>query len=564
MMKKILSKYWKIALIVAFALSVVAFWSIGYSSALAYQEQFQMFLLDGAYFYGRIMLPGGLAAYMSEFLTQFYLLPVVGGCIIAVELVLIQAVVWLLAHRNINNSVDCSLVFLLSFVPSLMLWHVMGDESVMPAFGMSLLIALASMIPAPRRLKQLLAYALLVIPVAYWAAGPVAVLPTVYVSVRAYRSNVGKMKALAVMGLALLYLIFIILLSHYLVPYSSKQLLSGLFYYRFPNILPYSFILIMVVCILLVTVPLTIPSALNKFKRWLVPALVIVLVGMAVLTIPMGYDKKSYELIDYDYLVRTKQWNRIIAKAEKQMPDLPMSVCATNLALGMTGQLGDRCFDFFQNGTEGLLPEFERNFSTTLLTGDVYFLLGLVNTSQRYAFEAMEAIPNYNKSARAIKRLAETNLVNGQYKVARKYLTMLQKTIFYRNWAEKRLEMIDNPRLIDEDNVYGYLRKVRLTDDFLFSDKELDKMFGQLLMRNKDNMMAMQYLLVYPLLNRDIPHFMAFLNYVQTLKKYSPRACVEAAAFACAQQGKLPPAEMQRFQYSSTWKYLMGEWKMGD
>lgn len=563
-MKKILSKYWKIALIVAFALSVVAFWSIGYSSALAYQEQFQMFLLDGTYFYGRIMLPGGLAAYMSEFLTQFYLLPVVGGCIIAVELILIQAVVWLLAHRNINNSVDCSLVFLLSFVPSLMLWHVMGDESVMPAFGMSLLIALASIIPVPRRLKQLLAYALLVIPVAYWAAGPVAVLPALYVGVRAYRSNVGKMKALAVMGLALLYLILIILLSHYLVPYSSKQLLSGLFYYRFPNSLPYSFILITAVCILLVTVPLTIPSALNKFKRWLVPALAIVLVGMAVLTIPMGYDKKSYELIDYDYLVRTKQWNRIIAKAERQMPDLPMSVCATNLALGMTGQLGDRCFDFFQNGTEGLLPEFERNFSTTLLTGDVYFLLGLVNTSQRYAFEAMEAIPNYNKSARAIKRLAETNLVNGQYKVARKYLTMLQKTIFYSNWAEKRLEMIDNPRLIDEDNVYGYLRKVRLTDDFLFSDKELDKMFGQLLMRNKDNMMAMQYLLVYPLLNRDIPHFMAFLNYVQTLKKYSPRTCVEAVAFACAQQGKLPPAEMQRFQYSSTWKYLMGEWKMGN
>ncbi len=540
-MKKILSKYWKIALIVAFALSVVAFWSIGYSSALAYQEQFQMFLLDGAYFYGRIMLPGGLAAYMSEFLTQFYLLPVVGGCIIAVELILIQAVVWLLAHRNINNSVDCSLVFLLSFVPSLMLWHVMGDESVMPAFGMSLLIALASMIPAPRRLKQLLAYALLVIPVAYWAAGPVAVLPAVYVGVRAYRSNVGKMKALAVMGLALLYLVLIILLSHYLAPYPSKQLLSGLFYYRFPNILPYSFILITVVCFLLVTVPLTIPSALNKFKRWLVPALAIVLVGMAVLTIPMGYDKKSYELIDYDYLVRTKQWNRIIAKAERQMPDLPMSVCATNLALAMTGQLGDRLFDFYQHGTEGLLPAFERNFSTTLLTGEAYFNLGLVNTSQRYAFEAMEAIPNYNKSCRVVKRLVETNIINGQYKVAEKYLAMLDKTAFYSKWADRQRQLIRNPRKIDAHPVYGTLRKMRLGNDFLFSDTELDKICGQLLMHNPKNVIAMQYLLAFPLLNGDVDTFMNYYQFVQSKVSVGQRAYQEAVAFAYMQRQQMPP-----------------------
>ena len=128
MMKKILSKYWKIALLVAFALSVVAFWSVGYSSALAYQEQFQMFLLDGAYFYGRIMLPGGLAAYIAEFLTQFYLIPVMGGCIIAVVFVLIQLVVFMLARRNVSKSVESPLAFLLCFVPSLMLWHVMGRD----------------------------------------------------------------------------------------------------------------------------------------------------------------------------------------------------------------------------------------------------------------------------------------------------------------------------------------------------------------------------------------------------------------------------------------------------
>lgn len=541
MMKKILSKYWKIALLVAFALSVVAFWSVGYSSALAYQEQFQMFLLDGAYFYGRIMLPGGLAAYIAEFLTQFYLIPVMGGCIIAAVLVLIQLVVFMLARRNVSKSVESPLAFLLCFVPSLMLWHVMGDESVMPAFGMSLLLALAFLVPVPRCMTQLSVYALLAIPVAYWVVGPIAVLLPVYVGVRTYRSNVGRMKVLAVMGLALLYLILIILLSHYLVPYSSKQLFSGLFYYRFPIILPYSFILITVVCILLVAVPLTIPSALNKFKRWLVPALAIVLAGMAVLTIPMGYDKKSYELIDYDYLVRTKQWNRIIAKAERQMPDLPMSVCATNLALAMTGQLGDRLFDFYQHGTEGLLPAFERNFSTTLLTGEAYFNLGLVNTSQRYAFEAMEAIPNYNKSCRVVKRLVETNIINGQYKVAEKYLAMLDKTAFYSKWADRQRQLIRNPRTIDAHPVYGPIRKMRLGNDFLFSDTELDKICGQLLMHNPKNVIAMQYLLAFPLLNGDVGTFMNYYQFVQSKVSVSQRAYQEAMAFAYMQRQQMPP-----------------------
>ena len=71
-------------------------------------------------------------------------------------------------------------------------------------------------------------------------------------------------------------------------------------------------------------------------------------------------------------------------------------------------------------------------------------------------------------------------------------------------------------------------------------------------------MMAMQYLLVYPLLNRDMPTFMEYFSYVQTLKKYTPRACVEAVALADAQQNKLPQKEIQRYQMSNTWKYLLG------
>jgi hypothetical protein len=124
----------------------------------------------------------------------------------------------------------------------------------------------------------------------------------------------------------------------------------------------------------------------------------IMALGLAVfllVAIPVAFDAKKYELMEYDYLVRIKDWNGIIAKAEQQTPDKPMSVSATNLALAMTNQLGERAFEFYQRGSQGLLPPFERNYATTQLTGEIYFHLGLVNTAQRLAFEAMEAISNY-------------------------------------------------------------------------------------------------------------------------------------------------------------------------
>lgn len=118
--------------------------------------------------------------------------------------------------------------------------------------------------------------------------------------------------------------------------------------------------------------------------------------------------------------------------------------------------------------------------------------------------------------------------------------------------------MIHNPKLIDSDRVYGYLRRVRLTDDFLFSDKELDRICGQLVMHNKDNMVAIQYLLMFPLLNRDLPTFMNYYGYVQSIVKYSPAVCQEAVALAYAQRGQLPAQQVERYRRSATWRYLQG------
>ncbi len=240
------------------------------------------------------------------------------------------------------------------------------------------------------------------------------------------------------------------------------------------------------------------------------------------------YNPKTIELLDYDLLVRGNRWEQIIRKAEKQQPDLPQSVCATNLALGMTNQMGHRAGDLFQNGPEGLFPSFSKDYFSTLTTAEVYFQLGLVNTAQRYYFEAMEAAPNYNKSCRCIRRLAETNLINGQYGVARKYLHILEKTVFYKKWAQRTLRMIDNgEESVMKHPLYGRLRSMRLNEDFLFSDQEIDKICGRLLMQNHENVLAMQYMLLYPLLENNYEKFVQYMYLVRDEVPYS----MEFAAF---------------------------------
>ena len=66
---------------------------------------------------------------------------------------------------------------------------------------------------------------------------------------------------------------------------------------------------------------------------------------------------------------------------------------------------------------------------------------------------------------------------------------------------------------------------------------------GQLVMKNIKNGLALQYLLLSPLLERDVNKFMNYMTFVDGLKiGYCPRSCQEAIVFAFAQRNQQPPA----------------------
>ena len=517
-MKNLMIKSWKPLLSLLFGVAVVIFWSVPYMSGLCFQEQYQMFLFDTNYFLERIVLPGGLADYISEFLVQFYYMPVLGGTIIALLLMSIQAISWGLMKQYGMKAVFPG--YLLSFVPSIVLWCAMGDQNLLLSFVVALSGALLMGWIHNRFHNRLVkvVFELVSTALVYWFLGPVVFLYAALMigdTLMKGKQNGHILSSLGYSACLLILTVAWILLTTQSLQYPLYRIFTGLNYYRYPGTvspLPLGVMIWTVVVVFFGMVPDSHAWIKKLQQSKVVMALSYVLVIVASwFGIKASFDEMTYDLIDYDFLVRTEQWDKIIEKAEKKPATTPLSVSCVNLALSQKGQLADRLFEFYQNGGEGLFPTFTRDMISPVSTAEIFFRLGMVNDAERYMFEAQEAIPNYRKSARLTRRIIECEIINGNYQVAAKLLRRLQKTLFYSNWANQTMALLGNEKAINRHPVYGKLRKYReKKQDFLFSDREMDQMLGLLFLNDNHNKMAYEYLVCYELLQRDMEKFMQY------------------------------------------------------
>lgn len=518
LMKNLMIKTWKPLLSLLFGVAVVIFWAVPFVGGLCFQEQYQMFLFDSGYFLERIVLPGGLADYISEFLVQFYYMPVLGGAIIALLLMGIQTAVWgLMKQYGARHDFPG---YLLSFLPSIALWCAMGDQNVLLSFVVALFGALVIGWIHNRFHNRLVkvVFELVSTALVYWFLGPVVFLYAALMIGDTLKNAKQKGNVFSGIGYSVCILVLTIawiLLTTQTLQYPLYRIFAGLNYYRYPGaISPLPF----VVMVWAVVIPFLgmIPCRQKSLQKLQQSKVVIVLSYVLVIVaswfgIKASFDEMTYELIDYDFLVRTEQWDKIIEKAEKKPATTPLSVSCVNLALSQKGMLADRLFEFYQNGGEGLFPTFTRDMISPVSTAEIFFRLGMVNDAERYMFEAQEAIPNYRKSARLTRRIIECDIINGNYKVAAKLLRRLQKTLFYSNWANQTMALLGNEKAINRHPIYGKLRKYReKKQDFLFSDREMDQMLGLLFLNDNHNKMAYEYLMCYELLQRDMEKFMQY------------------------------------------------------
>ncbi len=470
----------------SFGVAVLLFFGLAYPHHLHYQEQYQLFLFDSTYMWEIVKQPGGVADLLGRFCTQFFLFAWVGAAIIALLLSAVQLLTLSLIdnspltidHSSMQgNNVQCSMfnvqwTYGLSFVPSFLLWLFLLDENALLGGVWAVLLtqlAIWGLVRLPdgwvRRILMIVAFVIL-----YWIA------------------------------------------------------FGGSHYYRYPNVFPtllyaawFSAIIIPLVMWFIVrgkksenvrqqNNSLTIPeqSSPTRSLSHLIPLTSFVLVSIVMgILVWKNANFKAEKVMQYDFMACHQQWNRILETVNAEKPNNQIGVTVQNLALAMRGMLLEHMFDYNQNSIHGLLPDVKEDATSPMPTAEAFYQLGMINVAQRTVFEAQEAILDFQKSGRCYKRLAQTNLINGQYEVARKYLMALQKTLFYRDWANETLPLLGNEKAVASHPEYGRLRQCAYNEDFYFSDHVTPEMLESLYYRNTDNRLAYQYLLAYCVLTGD-------------------------------------------------------------
>ena len=392
--KTIIGTYWQWMLTTVFAVAVFCFWMFGLPFLMAAREQVQLFLWNSDYLMERLMVPGGLAQYLGEFVVQFFVKTVYGALWYAVLLVAVQLLTWMLL-RSKQRTAKSSWIYLLSFIPSIILWYLACNPKIpmTPIVAVLLTLVLMNLLPKHQKACWIAAFAM--IPIGYWLLGPAVVLLALY-PLFLRGSNV----MLRITPLILL--VFCVVGSSWLTPYPLKQIARGVDYY---------------------------------------------------------WEKETMGSLDemaYDMLMRQQRWDEMIEKYQQKGSESLSVNNAVMVAMWQQKRITQ------QEALSRINPDQRalNNIPSAFLMSEYCMPIGLVNVSQRAAFEAMEAIPNYNKSARALQQLVQTNMITGNPKVALKYLSLLEQTTFYRPWAGKMKDMVKQPELMKQHPHLHQLKEI--------------------------------------------------------------------------------------------------------
>ncbi len=475
--------------------AATVYFSVWYAFHTVNLEQLQLFEGTWAYFAETVSVPGGFSDYLGRFLTQFFYHAWPGALILAGLLVLIRALL-----RRICTRKD-AVIGAATFLPSILLMMVMclrfPTVSLLTAFCLTLVAVLAVKRIRSAKIRRICTF--LLIPVLYLLLGSLVILFAAIVAIQEHNWRFSVV--------ALLLAIACPLVASLVFPYPLGRLFYGLSYYKVHVRMPVWPWVAAVAAAAVVALAESRLLAENDRAWRAAYAAVFILAIPAVLLCSSRNDEQS---LRYNSLAGKRAWNRIVTEATRRAPKTYGETACLNLALCKTGHLGGHMFEFQQDGPETLLPNENTPHHDGLSTAEIFYQLGMVNNARRYCFEALNAIPDYQKSAPVFKLLAEISLVNENFEMARKYLTTLSHTLFYRRWANERLALLKDPAGPFVPNEYIEKRYERYKgEDYIFDYNQADASIKQLLVEHPGNLTALNYLLAWYLLHKFTGDFVA-------------------------------------------------------
>ncbi|HUT93980.1 MAG TPA: DUF6057 family protein [Thermoguttaceae bacterium] len=240
--------------------------------------------------------------------------------------------------------------------------------------------------------------------------------------------------------------------------------------------------------------------------RWTRVALAVALPVLAVLLLLVRYDGTFAAFAACRRLYRHRQWDALLEKAkENPGSDLRLQFM-TNFALYHEGALLDEMFSYPQPwGTRGLVFNFtgkkdvipeEDDTGIAMYNSDLLYEMGYVNAAFRHAYNSMSAD---GETYDVLKRMAQCSMANGNYDMAAKYLNLLERTLFHRDFARRYKAILADPDAAERE--FGDIRE-RLPVPQGHVMQPPPAPFFLLLEAKPDNRMALEYVVAWLLLSK--------------------------------------------------------------
>ncbi len=212
--------------------------------------------------------------------------------------------------------------------------------------------------------------------------------------------------------------------------------------------IPYYAIIAAFVILALVSVGEGFPFA-KKLKPWFKSVTVLILLFAAIFGVSKAWyrDGNFHKELAMNRAVEDLDWERVLTIARDGSSDVKPTrqmVLYKNLALFRLGRAGNEMFTYPEGAVQQNAPWKVR---ITQVGGKlIYYHYGKENFCYRWC---MEDGVEFGWKAETLKFMARTSMLNHEWTVARKYLGLLKKTTFHRQWAERYEQLLDTPEAFD-------------------------------------------------------------------------------------------------------------------
>jgi hypothetical protein len=237
----------------------------------------------------------------------------------------------------------------------------------------------------------------------------------------------------------------------------------------------------------------------KQFKPYVSSVSMLTVFSLTVFILIKNYDRDTDNALRIEKMAYNREWDKMIRLQEKVQSSNIIQQFYYNLALAEKGELCSRMF-FGRQSYGSISLTLKRDDEQSIRAMYFYYAVGLTGEAHHLAYELMV---QHGWRPETIKMLIKTELINGNFKIAARYINVLKKTLHYKKWAKKYEMMLFKPDLVNSDPEIG--EKIKLipkNDFFIFTDDFRN--IETLLLANPDNRLAFEYKMAKLLMEKDI------------------------------------------------------------